>query len=34
MHPGQVDEPERWPDGSLVIYDDTLEPSDFNDPSP
>lgn len=29
MHPDQYEEPERWPDGSLVIYDDTLTPDDF-----
>ncbi len=22
-------EPERWPDGALVVYDETLEPEDF-----
>lgn len=28
MHPEQG-EPERWPDGSLVLHDDTLTPEDF-----
>lgn len=23
--------PERWPDGSLVVVDDTLEPGDFDE---
>lgn len=31
MHPEQYgDGPERWPDGSLVVYDQTLEPEEFN----
>lgn len=30
MHPGEeVGDIERWPDGSVVIYDDTLQPEDF-----
>lgn len=30
MHPDEYgDGPERWPDGSLVVYDDTLEPGEF-----
>lgn len=31
MHPDQFEEPERWPDGGLVIHDDTIEPADFNE---
>lgn len=23
------DGPERWPDGQIVVYDQTLEPSEF-----
>lgn len=30
MHPDAWgDGPERWPDGSVVIHDETLEPGDF-----
>lgn len=30
MHPdADYGEPERWPDGSLVVIDETLEPGDF-----
>lgn len=30
IHPEEYgDGPERWPDDSIVIYDDTLEPGDF-----
>ena len=29
MHPDKFEEPERWPDGGLVIHDDTLTPEDF-----
>ena len=30
MHPEEYgDGPERWPDGGIVLHDDTLEPSDF-----
>lgn len=28
FHP-EYGEPETWPDGSLVLHDDTLEPGDF-----
>jgi hypothetical protein len=28
-HPDQYEEPDRWPDGQLVVIDDTLEPEDF-----
>lgn len=32
MHPEQYgDGPERWPDGSIVVYDTTLEPGDFTE---
>lgn len=26
------DGPERWPDGSVVVYDQTLQPADFETP--
>lgn len=30
LHPAQWgDGPERWPDGTPVVYDTTLEPEDF-----
>lgn len=30
MHPDQYgDGPERWPDGHVVVHDDTLTPEDF-----
>jgi hypothetical protein len=30
IHPEQFgDGPARWPDGDLVIYDDTITPEDF-----
>lgn len=30
MHPdADHGEPERWPDGALVIHNDTLTPEDF-----
>jgi hypothetical protein len=30
MHPDEYgDGPERWPDGSVVLHDETLEPEDF-----
>lgn len=29
LHPAEYEKPERWPDGSLVVHDDTLEPEDF-----
>lgn len=29
MHPDEHEEPERWPDGQLVVLDDTLAPEDF-----
>lgn len=32
-HPDQYEAPERWPDGGLVIYDDTLAPEDFGEAS-
>lgn len=25
--------PERWPDGTIVVYDTTLEPIDFGRPA-
>lgn len=28
-HPDEVGEPERWPDGSLVVVDESLTPDDF-----
>lgn len=31
MHPDQYEPPERWPDGGLVIHDDTLTPDDFRE---
>jgi hypothetical protein len=31
LHPELYgDGPERWPDGSVVVYDQTLEPGDFD----
>lgn len=34
MHPTEYgDGPERWPDGSLVVYDDTLMPGEFDTPT-
>ena len=27
------DGPERWPDGRIVVYDETLTPHDFRDAS-
>ncbi|HKY57617.1 MAG TPA: hypothetical protein VJL80_06235 [Aeromicrobium sp.] len=30
MHPDQYEEPERWPDGGLVIHDDTLTAEEFD----
>jgi hypothetical protein len=31
MHPDLWgDGPERWPDGSVVVYDTTLEPGEFS----
>ena len=32
-HPDQYEPPERWPDGALVLHDETLEPSDFTEQS-
>jgi len=29
MHPDQDHEPQRWPDGDIVVVDQTLEPDDF-----
>jgi hypothetical protein len=29
FHPDQYEEPETWPDGSLVVEDQSLEPDDF-----
>lgn len=29
IHPDQYEPAERWPDGALVIHDDTLTPEDF-----
>lgn len=30
LHPDAYgDGPERWPDGTLVVYDQTLEPGEF-----
>jgi hypothetical protein len=29
MHPDQYQPPERWPDGQIVVHDDTLSPEDF-----
>ena len=29
MHPDVPNQPERWHDGSVVVVDTTLEPSDF-----
>jgi hypothetical protein len=29
FHPDQYEEPETWPDGSLVVHDESLEPGDF-----
>lgn len=32
VHPEEYgDGPERWPDGGVVIEDNTLEPSDFQE---
>lgn len=28
-HPDQYEPPERWPDGQIVVHDDTLTPEDF-----
>lgn len=32
LHPDEHEEPERWPDGRIVVYDDTLEPHEFEVP--
>jgi hypothetical protein len=30
MHPEHYgDGPERWPDGGIVLHDETIEPDDF-----
>lgn len=29
LHPDVYEEPETWPDGRRVVYDDTLRPADF-----
>ncbi len=30
FHPDEYgDGPEQWPDGGLVVHDDTLDPDDF-----
>lgn len=29
VHPDQYEPPERWPDGGIVVTDDTLAPEDF-----
>lgn len=29
MHPDQYEESERWPDGGLVLEDETVSPEDF-----
>jgi len=30
MHPDEWgDGPQRWPDGQVVVHDETLEPEDF-----
>lgn len=29
LHTDRYEEPERWPDGALVIHDDSPEPGDF-----
>jgi hypothetical protein len=29
LHPDVYEEPETWPDGSLVVVDESLEPNDF-----
>ena len=32
MHPHQYgDGPDMWPDGTLVVIDQTLEPTDFSE---
>lgn len=30
-HPDRYEPPLRWPDGALVVVDETLEPGDFGD---
>jgi hypothetical protein len=32
LHPGELADPERWPDGRLVVEDHTLTPDDFTGP--
>jgi hypothetical protein len=35
LHPDVYgDGPERWPDGSVVVYDMTLDPADFDGGKP
>lgn len=29
IHPEFFNELERWPDGGIVVHDDTLEPEEF-----
>ncbi len=31
LHPDAYSPPERWPDGGLVVTDETLDPEDFRD---
>jgi hypothetical protein len=34
LHPDEWGEgPQRWPDGLVVVHDETLEPGDFSGPA-